>query len=64
MPAFKSLWVTRKRSQEWGTKIPIGLFYSADRPTYEELEPALKAGPLVQQAAGLKGKERLLDEFI
>ncbi len=53
-----------EKSQEWGAKIPIGLFYSADRPTYEELEPALKAGPLVHQPAGLQGRERLLDEFI
>ncbi len=52
------------RSQEWGDKIPIGLFYKTDRPTYESLEEVLQAGPLVKQTAGLKGKESVLDEFL
>ncbi len=30
-------------------KIPIGLFYKTSRPTYEDLELALKDGPLVKQ---------------
>jgi len=53
-----------QRSLEWGDKIPIGLFYSVDRPTYEDLEEVLAAGPLALQPAGLKGRERLLDEFV
>lgn len=53
-----------EKAQEWGPKIPIGLFYQTDRPTYEELEPALRNGPLVQQPGGLRGKEHLLDEFV
>jgi 2-oxoglutarate/2-oxoacid ferredoxin oxidoreductase subunit beta len=39
-----------KRAQEWGTRIPIGVFYKAERPTYEENEPALVNGSLVKQA--------------
>ncbi len=31
-------------------KIPIGLFYKTQRPTYEELELSFKNGPLVKQA--------------
>ncbi len=30
-------------------KIPIGLFYKENRPTYEELLPQLKEGPLVKK---------------
>ena len=38
------------RAQEWGERIPIGVFYeNTERPTYEEQVTALKKGPLVQQ---------------
>jgi 2-oxoglutarate/2-oxoacid ferredoxin oxidoreductase subunit beta len=53
-----------QRALEWGDKIPIGLFYQVDRPTYEDLEEVLAAGPLALQPAGLHGKEKLLDEFV
>ncbi|HXW67791.1 MAG TPA: thiamine pyrophosphate-dependent enzyme [Thermoplasmata archaeon] len=53
-----------QRSLEWGDKIPIGLFYRTDRPSYEDLEPVLQAGPLAQQPAGLAGHENVLDEFV
>jgi len=39
-----------KKAAEWGTRIPIGVFYAnADRPTYDESEPVLADGPLVKQ---------------
>jgi 2-oxoglutarate ferredoxin oxidoreductase subunit beta len=53
-----------QRSLEWGDKIPIGLFYRTERPTYEDLEEVLSAGPLAHQPAGLKGHESVLDEFV
>ncbi len=53
-----------ERSLEWGDKIPIGLFYRTDRPTYEDLEEVLSAGPLAQQRAGIVGNASLLDEFV
>ncbi len=53
-----------QRALEWGDKIPIGLFYRTEKPTYEELEEVLAAGPLALQPAGLHGKESLLDEFV
>jgi len=53
-----------ERSLEWGEKIPIGLFYKTDRPTYEDLEEVLQAGPLALQPAGIRGGDRLLDEFV
>jgi len=53
-----------QRALEWGDKIPIGLFYSVDKPSYEDLEEVLAAGPLVNQPAGVKGRDTLLDEFV
>ncbi len=53
-----------QRSLEWGEKIPTGLFYRVEKPTYEDLEEVLAAGPLVLQPAGLRGRDALLDEFL
>ncbi|MDF1515836.1 MAG: 2-oxoacid:ferredoxin oxidoreductase subunit beta [Anaerolineae bacterium] len=40
-----------ERAQEWGERIPIGVFYRGKpTPGYELLEPALEAGVLNQQA--------------
>lgn len=52
------------RAQEWGDKLPIGLFYKTERPTYEDLEEVLQAGPAAKQPCGLVGKESVLDEFL
>jgi 2-oxoglutarate ferredoxin oxidoreductase subunit beta len=53
-----------QRALEWGDKIPTGLFYKVERPTYEDLEEVLAQGPLSQQPVGMRGKEALLDEFV
>ncbi len=53
-----------QRALEWGAKIPIGLFYQTERPTYEDLEEVLHAGPLVHQTAGVADLGKLLDEFV
>jgi len=37
------------KSFEWGDRIPIGLFYKDDQPTYEDSEPAYQRGALVRQ---------------
>jgi len=34
---------------EWGDRIPIGVIFKQERPSYEELLPALAKGPLVKQ---------------
>jgi 2-oxoglutarate/2-oxoacid ferredoxin oxidoreductase subunit beta len=60
----KDLVAAWQRALEWGDKIPIGLFYQGDRPTYEDLEEVLATGPLALQPAGLRGKESVLDEFV
>jgi 2-oxoglutarate ferredoxin oxidoreductase subunit beta len=39
-----------ERAQEWGDRIPIGVFYRTEgTPTYEEQVPALQDGPLVER---------------
>jgi 2-oxoglutarate ferredoxin oxidoreductase subunit beta len=52
-----------KRALEWGDRIPIGLFYRADRPTYEDLVPQLKKGPIVKQDIK-RDISGLMEEFI
>lgn len=37
-----------QKALEWGDKIPIGIIYKNQRPTYEELNPILKDTALVQ----------------
>ena len=54
------------RAFEWGDRIPLGLFYQDEQPTYEESEPALKEGPLVHQKLGLSRDlfDGLVEEFV
>ena len=42
-----------KKALEFGDKIPIGLLYQTQRPTYEDTEPVFQNGPLVDQPLGL-----------
>jgi 2-oxoglutarate ferredoxin oxidoreductase subunit beta len=51
------------KAQEWGDRIPIGVIYRKERPTYEDGLPQLKAGPLVKQPLDPMRLEALLDEF-
>ncbi len=44
-------------------RVPIGLFYQTQRPTYVDHEPALKKGPLAHQKGGLKTNDPILKEF-
>jgi 2-oxoglutarate ferredoxin oxidoreductase subunit beta len=54
------------RSFEWGDRIPIGVFYKNQQPTYEDQEVALSHGPLVKQNLQLDRKifDELLEEFM
>ncbi len=54
------------RSFEWGDKIPIGVVYKDQQPTYEDSEPALKKGPLAKQNMELSQEtfKKLYDEFL
>jgi 2-oxoglutarate ferredoxin oxidoreductase subunit beta len=50
------------KALEWGDRIPLGLFYQDRQPTYEESEPALQKGALVDQPLGLD--DALFNELI
>ncbi len=52
------------KAYEWGERIPIGVIYRKELPTFEEQLPALKKGPLVGQKGKPEQIERLLDEFL
>jgi len=38
-----------QKSFEWEERIPVGLLYKTDQPTYEDSEPIFKKGALVKQ---------------
>jgi 2-oxoglutarate ferredoxin oxidoreductase subunit beta len=52
------------KAQEWGERIPIGIIYRQELPTFEEQLPALSKGPLVKQKIEPGRVEKLLDEFL
>jgi len=42
-----------EKALEFDKRIPIGLLYQTERPTYEDTDPVLREGPLVDQPLGL-----------
>ena len=46
-----------KRAGEWDARIPIGVFYDVDAPTYESQEPAYKFGSPAKQKLGLSAED-------
>jgi 2-oxoglutarate ferredoxin oxidoreductase subunit beta len=50
------------KAQEWGDRIPIGIIYRQDRPTFED-QLQLQKAPLVKQPLDPRQFEALLDEF-
>ena len=51
-------------AMEFGDRIPLGLVYKVEKPTYEDTEPVLLNGPLVKQPLGIKKElfDQLLEE--
>ncbi|VVB98290.1 2-oxoglutarate synthase subunit KorB [uncultured archaeon] len=45
-------------------KIPIGVFYKEERPTYESEAPQLQSGPLAKHAVANEAIEKALLEFM
>jgi 2-oxoglutarate/2-oxoacid ferredoxin oxidoreductase subunit beta len=39
-----------ERAHEWGDKIPIGVVFKDEQPTYEDSDAVLKRGPVVKQS--------------
>ncbi|MHC5050687.1 MAG: 2-oxoacid ferredoxin oxidoreductase, partial [Planctomycetota bacterium] len=42
-----------EKSFEFGDRIPIGCLYRTEKPIYDDTEPVLAQGPLVDQPLGL-----------
>jgi 2-oxoglutarate ferredoxin oxidoreductase subunit beta len=40
-----------QKAREWDERIPIGVIYQEERPTYEDQVPELASGPLMRQSA-------------
>jgi 2-oxoglutarate ferredoxin oxidoreductase subunit beta len=53
-----------KKAQEWGERIPIGVIYRKEQPTFEDQLTALAKGPLVKQEIKPRQLEALLDGFV
>jgi 2-oxoglutarate ferredoxin oxidoreductase subunit beta len=52
-----------KRALQWGEKIPIGIIYKNERPTFEERIPVIKDAPLVKHRFDLSKLKDTLKEF-
>ena len=53
------------KSFEWGNRIPLGLFFKVDRPTYEDEDPILRGNPpLIKQAVRTSALPALMEEFL
>lgn len=52
-----------KKALEWGEKIPIGIIYKNNRPTFEEKIPVIRDVPLVRQRFDLDRIETTIKEF-
>jgi 2-oxoglutarate ferredoxin oxidoreductase subunit beta len=53
-----------KKSQEWGDRIPIGVFYREKKTTFEEQLPALKDTPLIKQKIEPLRLKEVMEEFL
>jgi 2-oxoglutarate ferredoxin oxidoreductase subunit beta len=53
-----------EKSEEWGEKIPTGIIYRRELPTYEQQLPALAKGALVNQPVDPGRAKKLIDEFL
>ena len=51
------------KSRETEPKLPIGLFYETQKPTYEEQDVALKVGNPVKEQLGVADPRQLFAEF-
>jgi len=52
------------KAQEWGDRIPVGVFFRRQAPTFEEQITVLQTAPLVKQKLDTGYAATLLDEFI
>ena len=61
-PNDKSL--AYSKVEEWGDKIPLGVLYKKERPTFEHLQGVIQKKPLIAQKTDPSMVEPLIDEFL
>jgi 2-oxoglutarate ferredoxin oxidoreductase subunit beta len=52
------------KGEEWGDKIPLGVFYQVQKPTYEDNLPQIKGVPLVFQKIEDVDIRKVMEEFV
>ena len=59
-----TLWETAiKTALEWGERIPVGVIYRNERPTFEEHFPVLKQGPLIGQGVDRDRLQKVMEDY-
>jgi 2-oxoglutarate ferredoxin oxidoreductase subunit beta len=53
-----------EKSMEWGEKIPLGVFYVNEKPSFEDYLDVLKSGPLYKKLPATEKVNELIDGFI
>jgi 2-oxoglutarate ferredoxin oxidoreductase subunit beta len=53
-----------EKSMEWGEKIPLGIFYTNNKPSFEDYLDVLKSGPLYRKTPETEKVNELIDGFI
>ena len=52
-----------EKAHEWGERIPIGVLYRKEEPTFESRIPALKEGPLIRRKLDARAAAGPMAEF-
>jgi 2-oxoglutarate/2-oxoacid ferredoxin oxidoreductase subunit beta len=59
-----SQWETAmKTALEWGERIPVGVIYQNERPTFEDHLPVLKQGPLVERRVDRERLQEVMESY-
>ncbi|MDK2947310.1 MAG: 2-oxoglutarate/2-oxoacid ferredoxin oxidoreductase subunit beta [Methanolobus sp.] len=53
-----------EKSMEWGEKIPLGVFYVNEKPTFGDYLDVLKSGPLYKNPPATEKVNDLIDGFV
>ncbi|MCX8022926.1 MAG: 2-oxoacid:ferredoxin oxidoreductase subunit beta [Syntrophorhabdaceae bacterium] len=56
--------VAFEKSLEWGEKIPLGIIYRNERPTFEERMPVIKDRPLIEQEFDFEEVKKRIDSTL
>jgi 2-oxoglutarate/2-oxoacid ferredoxin oxidoreductase subunit beta len=53
-----------EKAQEWGDRVPVGIFYEEIRPTCESQKAVISESTLISQPLGIDDVDGLLAEFV